>query len=281
MCGTAVPVQNSAKDLGCDMAYKKLRKKTSTTRLAKSIRVLQRVKRTKVPKHFLGRMCTALGVGIVSYGSEIVRFTNKQFHSLRCAIASTLGLYKSGANALLATSATGLTIDPQVRLLRRRIKFFRKFFKTFPDRKEGFLRRITRNVGKKSAGLAAQFHCAFLDMGWKCESGGWISHDSGLKCNWVVDSTTFVFNCIDKAWCAHVAMQMQRKGFDVKQFSVKDFVASQRGRGPQQQGLLTAYVSGKMSQMMLCRITQEMMLCVPFARALMAKTIGYFIVKAW
>ena len=150
MCGTAVPVQNSAKDLGCDMAYtKKLRKKTSTTRLAKSIRVLQRVKRTKVPKHFLGRMCTALGVGIVSYGSEIVRFTNKQFHSLRCAIASTLGLYKSGANALLATSATGLTIDPQVRLLRRRSKFFRKFFKTFPDRKEGFLRRITRNVGKK------------------------------------------------------------------------------------------------------------------------------------
>ena len=246
MCGTAVPVQNSAKDLGCDMAYtKKLRKKTSVTRLAKSIRVLQRVKRTKVPKHFLGRMCTALGVGIVSYGSEIVRFTNKQFHSLRCAIASTLGLYKSGANALLATSATGLTIDPQVRLLRRRIKFFRKFFKTFPDRKEGFLRRITRNVGKKSAGLAAQFHCAFLDMGWKCESGGWISHNSGLKCNWVVDSTTFVFNCIDKAWCAHVAMQMQRKGFDVKQFSVKDFVASQRGRGPQQQGLLTAYVSGK------------------------------------
>ena len=140
MCGVSVPVQNSAKDLGCDVAYtKKLAKKTSNARLAKSIRVLKRVKRTKVPKHFLGRMCTALGVGIVSYGSEIVKFTNKQFHSLRCAMAATMGLYKSGANTLLASSATGLTVDPQIRLLRRRIKFFRKFFRIFPRQKRRFL----------------------------------------------------------------------------------------------------------------------------------------------
>ena len=103
-------------------------------------------------------MCTTVGVGIVSYGSEMAGFTNKQFHSLRCAIAASLGLYKSGANALLATSATGLVVDPQVRLLRRRVKFFRKFFKLFPNRKEDFLMRITKTVSKKHvAGLAADF----------------------------------------------------------------------------------------------------------------------------
>ena len=145
MSGQQVPVQHSAKDLGCDVAYtKKLATKSSLARFKKSVRVLKNVRKKKVPQNFLGRMCTTVGVGIVSCGSEMARFTNKRFHSLRCAIASSLGLYKSRANALLATNATGLVVDPQIRLLKRRVKFFRKFFNLFPSRKENFLSRITR-----------------------------------------------------------------------------------------------------------------------------------------
>lgn len=91
MDGQPVPVHYSAKDLGCDVAFtNKSAKKSSLARLKKSVRVLKNIKKKKVPRNFLGRMCTTVGVGIVSYGSEIVGFTNKQFHSLRCAIAVRL-----------------------------------------------------------------------------------------------------------------------------------------------------------------------------------------------
>ena len=225
MNGQKVPVQHSAKDLGCDMAYtKQTAKKTCLARLKKSLRVLKRVKRKKVPKNFMGRMCTTVGVGIVSYGSELVRFTNKQFHSLRCAIASSLGLYRSGANALLATSATGLVVDPQVRLLRSRLKFFRRFFKIFPGRKEAFLHRITKHVSKnRVSGISAHFHCALRDTGWRCEAGASIVHETGIRCNWVDDSIPYIFRCLDKAWEATVCTRIQRKGFDLPAFSVNGF----------------------------------------------------------
>ena len=247
MSGQPVPIKNSAKDLGCDINYtKQMTKKTSLGRLQKSLRVLRRVKQKKIPRNFLGRMCTAVGVGIVSYCSEMVRFTNKQFHSLRCAIASSLGLYKSGANTLLAIGATGLTVGPQVRLLRRRIKFFRKFFKFFPSRKQSFLHRITKHVSKnRVSGIAAHFHCAMRDAGWKCEEDAVIVHASGLKCNWVEDSIPYLFQCIDKAWEATITTRIDRKGFDLEVLSAKGFNDAIKHRGPQQQGLLTAIASGK------------------------------------
>lgn len=210
------------------------------------MRVLRRIKKKRIPKNFLGRMCTAVGVGIVSYGSEMVRFTNKQFHSLRCAIASSLGLYKSGANTLLAIGATGLTVDPQVRLLRRRIKFFRKFFKIFPSRRQSFLHRITKHVSKnRVSGIAAHFHCAMRDVGWKCEDEGNIVHQAGIKCNWVHDSIPYIFQCLDKAWEATITTRIDRKGFDLDTLSAKSFNDVIKHRGPQQQGLLLAIASGK------------------------------------
>lgn len=247
MSGQPVPVKNSAKDLGCDIAYtKQMTKKTSLGRLDKSLRVLRRIRKKRIPKNFLGRMCTAVGVGIVSYGSEMVRFTNKQFHSLRCAIASSLGLYKSGANTLLAIGATGLTVDPQVRLLRRRIKFFRKFFKIFPSRRQSFLHRITKHVSKnRVSGIAAHFHCAMRDVGWKCEDEGNIVHQAGIKCNWVHDSIPYIFQCLDKAWEATITTRIDRKGFDLDTLSAKSFNDVIKHRGPQQQGLLLAIASGK------------------------------------
>ena len=247
MSGQTVPVMNSAKDLGCDIAYtKQVSKKTSLGRLKKSLRVLHRVKQRKIPKQFLGRLCTSVGVGIISYGSEMVRFTNKQFHSLRCAIASSLGLYKSGANTMLSIGATGLTVDPQVRLLRRRIKFFRKFFKIFPCRQAGFLQRITKHVSKtRVSGLAAVFHCTMRDARWKCEEHAEIVHDSGIRCNWAHDAIPYVFQCLDKAWEATIPTRIDRKGFDLDALSSKGFQTAIKHRGPQQQGLLVAYASGK------------------------------------
>jgi ribonuclease HI len=54
-----------------------------------------------------------------------------------------------------------------------------------------------------------------------------------------------VFQCFDKAWEATVAGRIQRKGFDVKQFSACAFKALMRKHGPRHQGLLTAIASGK------------------------------------
>ena len=70
-------------------------------------------------------------------------------------------------------------------------------------------------------------------------------HETGIKCNWVENSVCYIFQCLDKAWESTVASRIQRKGFDVKAFSVRSFQKLISERGPQFQGLLTAVASGK------------------------------------
>ena len=95
------------------------------------------------------------------------------------------------------------------------------------------------------SGLAANFHCAMKDAGWKCEENGVISHVSGVHCNWVDDSIPYVCQCLDKAWESTIASLVNRKGFDLSAVSAKGFNDAIKHRGPQQQGLLVTVACGK------------------------------------
>lgn len=149
--GQTVQSKQRAKDLGCDVAYsKRVTKKVWKTRLNKSLRILRKIRGRKFPKSFKKTMRRSLGLGTVSYGSELQRFSHTDLHKLRAAHAQALGYNRSGANVFLAGNITGEYEDPQISLLKRKV-----FFSTIPETistKEGELYAKTMQCHWASSG---------------------------------------------------------------------------------------------------------------------------------
>ena len=245
--GQELQIKHTAKDLGCDVTYtKKKNKKVTKERWQKSIRVLKRVRTKKLPRKFKGTMCTALGPGIVGYGSELQSHTNPEIHTLRSAMASALGYHKSGASSYLVLNVTGQYVDPQIRLLRRRIRFFRRFCQIFPQRTTSFLSRVGKDNAPYHVGIALNFRKTMSNVGWTCGEGGRMKHTSGLIVNWFYDSLSFVFHMVDKAWSHWISNKMnERKDFDIKCFSPQGFRRSLDHRDIRHQSILCAIACGR------------------------------------
>lgn len=244
--GQPVCVKLSAKDLGCDVSYSKRKcKRVAKNRLCKAVATLQRVKNRKLPRQFKGKMCATLGAGIAGFGSEFHKHTAQENHRLRAATAEALGLYRSGANAWLAVNATGQFSDPQLQLAKRKLKFFRRFLRIFPDRKEGFLRRLVNRSWKSNAGVSKQLASTFNDIGWRWIDKDVMEHFSGLRMRWLEDSIPFVMRMLHNAWSYHVANQIERPLFDIEAFDANSFAKSMRNRPMRHQGIVQTYACGK------------------------------------
>lgn len=246
LCNEVVPIKLAAKDLGCDISYGRgVRKATAKARLAKSKRMLGRLRRKQLPKSFKAKATTCTGTGVVGYGSELQYFTNDECGQLRSAVAAALGFDKSGSNALLSLNTTGEYIDPQVRLLRRKIRFYRRFFTVFPERKQPFLSRIAKLRSATRAGLARNFRKAFELAGWNCENDGLIKHVTGIQFNWIRDSLKYIYKCLDKAWNHEVCTRIERQFFDIDHFSGEEFFKCIQHRSSRHKALLANIASGK------------------------------------
>eukprot|EP00435_Cladocopium_sp_Y103_P054469 s515_g17.t1 len=241
-----VAVKLSARDLGCDISYSKQKcKQVTKKRLCKAVATLRKVRPRKLPRAFKGKMCATLGAGIAGYGSEFHKHTPKEMHRLRCATAEALGLYKSGANAWLAVNATGQFRDPQLQLLKRKVKFFRRFLRIFPAKKDRFLMRLVERRWKSGTGITRQLAETFNNVGWKWVDDRTMVHDCGLQMQWLEDSLPFVYRCLQHAWNYHVASQIQRPNFDVPTFDSETFAKCMKKRPVRQQGILQTVACGK------------------------------------
>lgn len=94
-------------------------------------------------------------------------------------------------------------------------------------------------------GLAAHFVQTFGEIEWSCCPGGLMRHACGLQFNWVTDAVGYIFHCIDKAWSFHVCKQIDRKYFDVQQFSGEAFWRITHERCPKQKAFLQAVACGR------------------------------------
>lgn len=230
----------------CDISYvKKQCKVTKQVRMNKAIRMLKRVGTLKVPRQFKRIMIVPVGTGVVGYGSELQTYTKHDWSKLRNATAMAIGINKSGANGFLTLAATGEHRDPQLRLLLRKLRFFRRYFRHFPNRKQSFLTRVATQ-GRLKFGVVYAFQKALKDCGWSCGNSGNIVHSSGLRCNWVQDSERLVTFVLGKAWTFHVASQLcNRKHFDVETFDPQAFLRSLEHRSPRHSGILRHIACGK------------------------------------
>ena len=258
--GEPVPSVLNTKDLGCDVAYsKKVVKTTTNKRWSKSLRHLKKIKTKKLPFHFKSQMTNAVGVGMVGYGIELGTQSKWHWKKLRSGIASALKCYKSGANSLLALSATGEQTDPELRCLCRRIKFFRRYFRIFPDRQPKFVRACARTTHRARIGPVYAFQFAFRAANWTIDSNGKLSHPCGLHFNWTRDSIRHIKCCLRFAWNHDVSKEVShRPHFDANNFHSHWTLESIKNRSPKHQGVIRAIVSGRHhTNDALCKFAQD------------------------
>eukprot|EP00438_Fugacium_kawagutii_P019036 Skav208703 [mRNA] locus=scaffold42:434516:439452:- [translate_table: standard] len=214
--GVPVPVKLFTTDLGCDITYcKRVNKKQMRKRLGKAKRVLQKVAKRKMPKRYKLRMSNQLASSITGYGSELTYITQAEFRALRSQCCQANGRSRGGVNPYLAMNVPGDACDPELSLLVRKCRFWRRFLKAFPYRREQFFQKLTGFQDGKHSGPASVFKKTLADHGWQCLPGGTVQHTTGWQFNWYYSSKSFVTKMLTKAWHAKLCQTVQsRKHFD-------------------------------------------------------------------
>ena len=146
---------------------------------------------------------------------------------------------------MVGSKCNGLFRDPQLQLLKRKIKFFRRFLIFFPDRRAPFLDRLVNRNWRSGAGMTKQLFEAFNEVGWTWTDAETMVHSSGLHLKWLQDSVAFVNNVLEKAWIRHVAAQIHRSNFDIEPFIAQACARCVKKRSRRQQGILMTLAFGK------------------------------------
>ena len=219
--GETIPVRHSAVDLGCDTTYKgRSSRIAANKRFGKAKDLLKAIQRKKLPNKFRGTAIKLAGHGNALYGSEIGYTPPNKWHSLRSQTAGALNQGTCGVSPWLLLSCCDPTLDPQYRSLVRKIKFWRRFFKIFPQHKGEFLQKVC-NFSIRGNGPAISFRKSFADVEWTCLPGGWLQHSTGLKFKWDECSRTLMHKILSHAWTSQVSQSTgHRKYMDISAFDI-------------------------------------------------------------
>ena len=244
LCESAVQICTKAIDLGCDVSYTSTRTlKSFNQRVAKAKNRFKNIGKGKYPLKMKRKLAKTGAQSVFNYGAEIIYIPPNKWNNVRSATVGSIGLAKSGISPHLALHATGTNLDPQQLAMIRRFRFWRKYFRIFPERKTSFLHRLTLN--NKGGGPAAAFRRTLADVGWMCHPDGRCKHSTGYWLDWLNCSDKFLNNIVQLSWTQHVVAQTQHRKVPVQK--CLDVVGMKRSvlpRGPREQGLLTSYVAG-------------------------------------
>ena len=217
-----IQVKLTTVDMGCDVSYcRRVTKKIASKRFQKSKRLLSRVKQKKIPKSFKAKLCEPLSNGVVAYGSPLVHQTHSEMKSLRAAKGRAIGRSQGGINPYLSMFVPGDIFDPELACAIHKCKFWRRYFRAFPQRCIVFLDKIATSFCTIKSGPAQALRKMFESFGWSCEPGGWLKHLLGFRFNWVNSSYAFLKNQFEIAWSCKIGqLCSHRKGFDIHNIDV-------------------------------------------------------------
>eukprot|EP00435_Cladocopium_sp_Y103_P007976 s1192_g2.t1 len=227
--GQSIPIKLVSEELGCDISYcRKVTKKTTQKRIDKSKRVMKRVAAKRLPKRFKAVMTKQLVGGIAGYGSELVYHTVSDLRVLRTTVCNGIGRSRAGNSPYLSTAVTPGVEDLAVVLLRRKLIFWRRFFRILPHHSANFLQLLSNGAHK--TGATAFLRRTLADHGWKCLPYGVIQHERGWKINWTTCSKHVLRKLVDLGWSTVVCNNVKhRKHFDLEGFDNMAFQASLQG----------------------------------------------------
>ena len=244
--GALLPFRNQATDLGCDVTYRGgQRKQTMLARCTKARTRLLTIGKKRLPFKFRRTAAKLAGHGAMMYGSEFTFLANSHWHRLRSATTEALTIAKGGTSPWLALGTYDPCLDPQFRSVLRKLKFWRKFLRVFPQYKEFFLQQIAGQHSKQSSPSGC-FWRSLRDVFWNCGEQGLVVHQSGITVNWFTDSWTFIQKVFCFAWPFQILSNVQhRKGVDMDCFDITAQRKIFRDRPPSHQGALLTYCAGK------------------------------------
>eukprot|EP00438_Fugacium_kawagutii_P031484 Skav235038 [mRNA] locus=scaffold287:164274:169313:+ [translate_table: standard] len=245
--GQSIPMKLFSTELGCDVTYcKRISKKQCRKRLAKATRVLRRVATRKLPKRYRVRMANQLAGSIAGYGSELVYLTLGELRGLRSATCQASGRSRGGVNPFLALSVPGDATDPEFALLVRKCRFWKRYLKAFPYRREAFFQKLASPTTAKHSGPASVFRKTLEDHGWDCGENGLVQHRLGWQFNWYYSSRSYVYKMLRAAWHARVCVNVQkRKGFALDNIDVAAFATATSRLAPSVRQDAVNYAIGK------------------------------------
>eukprot|EP00438_Fugacium_kawagutii_P030424 Skav216209 [mRNA] locus=scaffold238:162497:167203:+ [translate_table: standard] len=209
------PVRLVATELGCGAAYcKRKTKVVAKQRLAKTKRVLQRIRRKKIPRIFKVQMANQLSASLLGYGSEVTYYTHSEFKSVRAACCKAVG---RACNPFLSMFATGDARDPELALLIRKCFFWRRFMRSYQGRIDDFHYKLQQTHGKQSTGPVGVFVRTLRDHGWSISPEGFLLHERGWKVDWLHGSKGHLVRMLTLGWNVKVCrVTRHRKHFAVE-----------------------------------------------------------------
>ena len=242
--GECLQIKDSAVDLGCDQNYGKRRVLSSQKkRIAKAKRVMQRIQKKKIPRHFRATMTQSCGFGAFAYGQSLQYVPFTTWKSLRSATVGAIHRNGGCSAPFLACLFHNFPIDPQLKGIIRTLCFWRKFFHVFPGTSTDFCNRLVWESNYK--GPAQNLKQSLVDIGWHCLNNGYIRHTSGAQFNWMSCSESFLKKFLRQFWSSFVAEKTNhRKDFDIGSIDDLNITRSLRKFEPSQRSLLTSYMTG-------------------------------------
>ncbi len=131
-----IPTVTHTKDLGVDLTYRGVRKKTHLKhRITLGLQRCGKVPAVRCPKEKQGHLLHMSCFPKAGFGVELCKPNQKEFNSFRSAAAWAVGLSRKGASPWIALSLLGKNNDFQFFALRRTAVFFwRQYIVRFPSR---------------------------------------------------------------------------------------------------------------------------------------------------
>eukprot|EP00438_Fugacium_kawagutii_P013663 Skav213136 [mRNA] locus=scaffold107:376351:402111:+ [translate_table: standard] len=186
-------------------------------RLAKAKRVLTRLRKKRLPKHFKVQMTNQLSASLVGYGSEVTYYTHSEFTSLRAACCKATGRAWSGCNPHLSMFAAGDARDPELAMLIRKCFFWRRYLRRFPQRTPDFQYKLQCTHGKQSTGPVGVFVRTLHDHGWSVSEQGYLIHSRGWVLDWMQVSKGHLVRMLSLSWNVKVCRIVgHRKHFEAE-----------------------------------------------------------------
>ena len=203
--GCAIPTIKHTKDLGVDLTYQGVRKKTHLKhRLKLGLVRCGRVPSVSCPKNKQSHLIHMGCFPKAGFGIELDTANQKDFNSFRTVVARAVGLSRKGASPWIALSLLGKIHDFQFFALRRTVFFWRQYVNHFPNRVPHILHKL-QNPSTK--GPIANLLNVLNEVGLPLQGDSVVSCYFGTI-NWMRCSKRFMNLVLRVHWVQYVCTRL-------------------------------------------------------------------------
>ena len=240
--GCAIPTVKHTKDLGVDLTYQGVRRKTHLKhRLTLGLARCQKVQ--NAPRNKQGHMLQMGCFPKAGYGIELNSANKKEYNSFRTAAARAVGLSRKGASPWIALSFVSKINDFQFFALKRTVSFWRQYPLRLPGRKTHLIEKIQNKV---STGPVANLCAVCWEVGIELQGELAFSNIYGTF-NWLLCSKKFLHHVLHAHWVQYACTRLvaiPRKHFNASFIDTVGFQKCLTKFDKTDQQMLRAHAAG-------------------------------------